>query len=218
MQFPCTGVILAGGLNTRFNGRSKALLKVSGRRIIEHLVDVFKALFPEIIVVTNHPWPYLQMDVMIVNDIFTVRSSLTGIHAGLFYACHPHAFFAACDTPFLQKDLVRLIVDSIRTGDDVVIPETEAGLEPLCAAYSKRCLKPVERQLQRNELKIQNFFRKVRLKKISADRLRDKDADLRSFFNINTPADLATAESMAGPVTPTAATENRDVQTARPCP
>ena len=93
MTFPCTGVILSGGLNTRFNGHNKALIRVGQRRILDRLYDVFSELFDEIILVTNHPLQFLDWDLTIVTDIFSTRSSLTGIHAGLFYMKNPFAFF-----------------------------------------------------------------------------------------------------------------------------
>jgi molybdopterin-guanine dinucleotide biosynthesis protein A len=159
MKFPCTGVILAGGMNTRFSGRDKAFIPVGGKPIIERLGGIFQELFEEIILVTNTPQKYPAWDFHIVTDLFPFRSSLTGIHAGLFHATRPYAFFAACDTPFLKKEMVQTIVDAIDSGVDIVIPETSAGMEPETV-------------------------------------LRDIDRDLISFFNINTPEDLARAEAL----------------------
>jgi molybdopterin-guanine dinucleotide biosynthesis protein A len=196
MKFPCTGVILAGGMNTRFSGQCKAFLSVGGKRIIDHLYSIFNALFEDILLVTNDPHKYLEWDINIVTDLFPVRSSLTGIHAGLFYTLNPFAFFAACDTPFLKRELVETIISSIEPSVDVVIPETPAGLEPLCAVYSKECLKPVEQHIIQNKFKIQQLFQKRRVKKIPEKILREKDPDLMSFFNINTPEDLDKANKM----------------------
>ena len=196
MKFPCTGVILAGGMNTRFSGQDKAFLSVGGKRIIDHLYSIFNALFEDIIIVTNDPHKYLEWDINIVTDLFSVRSSLTGIHAGLFYALHSFAFFAACDTPFLKKELVETIINGIEQRVDVVIPETSAGLEPLCAVYSKECLQPIEQHIIQKKLKIQQIFRKRCIKKIPEKILREKDPELISFFNINTPEDLDKADKM----------------------
>jgi len=196
MTHPCTGVILSGGLNTRFGGTNKAFSSIGGRRIIDRLLDVFTDLFDEIILVTNHPEQFLQWDLTIVTDIYDLRSSLTGIHTGLFYANNPNAFFSACDTPFLQKELVETLVEQIEHKIDIIMPETTAGFEPLCAIYSKRCLKPAEDHLKANKLKIQWAFRSNRIKHIPENQLRSVDPELRSFFNINTPEDLARAETM----------------------
>jgi molybdopterin-guanine dinucleotide biosynthesis protein A len=192
-----TGIILAGGQNTRFSGTNKALIRVGGRCILDGIYDVFSELFEEIILVTNDPIQYLEWDLNIVTDLFPIRSSLTGIHSGLFYMTDSYGFVAACDTPFLKKELVKTILDSIEPGVDIVIPETSKGLEPLCSVYSKRCLKPVEQQLTQQQLKIRQVFQKVRVKKLPEPILRKADPDLLSFSNINTPEDLARAEKIA---------------------
>ncbi len=196
MTFPCTGVILSGGLSTRFNGNNKAFIRVGGKLMLDRLYDVFSDLFDEIILVTNHPLQFLEWDLTIVSDIFSDRSSLTGIHAGLFYMKNPFAFFSACDTPFLKKELVETLIENIEKNIDIIMPETAAGFEPLCAIYSKRCLKQAEQHLKENKFKIQWAFRGNRIKNIPENLLRTKDPDLLSFFNINTPDDLVRAEEI----------------------
>ena len=76
------------------------------------------------------------------------------------------------------------------------MPETAAGFEPLCAIYSKRCLKQAEQHLIESKFKIQWAFRGHRIKYIPESVLLQKDPDLISFFNINTPEDLTRAEEM----------------------
>jgi molybdenum cofactor guanylyltransferase len=197
MRNHCTGVILAGGQNSRFSGINKALIKIGGKRIFDRIYDIFAELFDKIILVTNDPLQYLEWDLDIVTDIFPIRSSLTGIHTGLFYITTPYAFFAACDIPFLKKELVETLVNGIKPNIDIVIPETSEGLEPLCSVYSKQCLKYAEQQFDKKDLKIQNFFQRVRIKKVPESILRKIDPDLLSFSNINTPDDLDRAEDIA---------------------
>jgi len=197
MVHQCTGVILSGGLSTRFNGQNKAFINIDGQRILDRLYTIFSELFNEIILVTNDPLPFVNWDLMIVSDIMPVRSSLTGIHTGLFYMKNQFAFFSACDTPFLKKELVEVVLENIDRTTDIIMPETAAGMEPLCAVYSKRCLDTAEHHIKQNKLKIQRALGNHRLKKISESVLRSKDPELASFFNINTPEDLARAQEMA---------------------
>ena len=196
MKTPCTGVILAGGQNTRFSGTNKAFIRVGGKRILDRIYGVFEELFEEIILVTNDPLQYIEWNFNIVTDLFPFRSSLTGIHAGLFFTTTSHAFCAASDIPFLKKELVETILDSIEPNIDIVIPATSKGLEPLCSVYSKKCLKPIEQQLIKQDLKIQTIFEKVRVKKLPENILRQNDPDLLSFYNINSPDDLARAKNV----------------------
>ena len=197
MKNKCTGVILAGGKNSRFSGKNKALVRIGGKRILDRIYEVFTVLFDKIILVTNDPVQYMEWDFDIVTDIFPIRSSLTGIHTGLFYITTPYAFFVACDIPFIRKELIEILLDGVEPGIDIVIPETSKGVEPLCSVYSKRCFKPIEEQLEKKSLKIQRVFQKVRVKKIPEDILRTIDPDLVSLYNINTPDDLARAKQAA---------------------
>jgi molybdopterin-guanine dinucleotide biosynthesis protein A len=195
-KFPCSGVILSGGLANRYDGTEKALLRVGGERILDRIYALYRQLFDEIILVTNNPGKFLEWDLLIVSDLFPIRSSLTGIHAGLFYMSNPYGFISACDTPFLKKEIIETIINKIEAQIDIVMPETSAGFEPLCAAYSKRCLEAARNHLEREKLKITKTFRKSRIKTISEKALRKIDPELRSFFNINTPEDFMRAQEM----------------------
>jgi molybdenum cofactor guanylyltransferase len=196
MTIPCSGIILSGGLNTRHEGRNKAFCPVGGSRIIDRVFGVMSALFDDLIVVTNDPPSYLDLNATIVTDIYPERSSLTGIHAGLSAAVHEHAFCMACDTPFVRKELIELLLATLRPSDDVLIPQTRDGLEPLCAIYSRRCLNAIERNLSRNIFKIQNFFTDMSVRKIPDETLRTVDPDLVTFYNVNSPDRLRVAEEM----------------------
>ena len=192
----CSGVILAGGMSTRFNGRDKAMIEVNGKRILDRIHAVYSEIFSEIILVTNTPQAYLDWNMLMVTDLFPVRSSLTGIHAGLFYASRPFVFVSACDAPFLKPELVHLLISQARPGADAVMPETAKGFEPLCAVYSKSCLNTIEAHIRDEKLKIQQVFHKSRINRIPEARLRKTDPDLISFININTPEDLLAVASL----------------------
>ena len=196
MAVACTGVILAGGQNKRFDGQNKAFIRIGGKRILDRLLEVYRQLFDQIVLVTNDPAAYMDVDAMIVTDHYEVRSSLNGLHAGLFAAAHEYAFFAACDTPFIKGALIRHIVHQIEPKADLIIPTTGAGYEPMCAVYKKTCLPDMAWQLEHDRLKIQALFRKVRVKTIPEAGLRALDPELISFFNVNTPEDLIRAEAL----------------------
>ncbi len=189
----CSGVILAGGLNTRYAGENKAFISIGGWRIMDAVYDVFADVFEEILIITNRPADYLEWDAFIAADIFSVRSSMTGIHAGLFHAGNPFVFVMACDTPFIRKEIIRTVVDRIEPGVSVVIPETAKGMEPLCAVYSKTMLPVMERRILENNFKIQRMFNKLKVRIVPEDVLQEVDPNLMSFFNINTPQDFEAA-------------------------
>ena len=189
-EFDCSGIILAGGLSSRFGGRNKALIEWNGRPLLAHIQNAFGNFFRETILVTNAPEQFTAWDMTLVTDLYAERSSLTGIHAGLFYASQPFVFITACDTPLLQPSLIRMLLKSKGKHADVIIPKTKHGMEPLCAVYSQQCLQPISQRLKVRDYRIRSFFRQVRVAHIVEKRLREADPDLRSFYNINTPGDL----------------------------
>ncbi len=197
-KYPLSAVILAGGESKRLNGRNKALLEVGGRRVMDRLMSALTPYFSEIVLVTNDPVRYLEWDVVIVTDHYDQRSSLTGIHAGLFAVSNSHALVTACDMPFVQPPMIELLTGAVEPHLDVIIPRTALGFEPMMAIYSKRCLKHMEAALKKREYQIQRIFRKVRKHEIKEPDLRSCDADLISFYNLNSPADLAEAQRRLG--------------------
>jgi molybdopterin-guanine dinucleotide biosynthesis protein A len=194
-----TAVILAGGLNSRMGGRNKAFLSVGSQRILDRICNTLAGLFEKRLLVTNAPLSYVEWDVEIITDLFPLRSSLTGIHAALVHTPESHVFVTACDTPFIRPGLVQALLGEAGSKWDVVIPVTERGHQPLCAIYSKRCLKPMERQLEKADPRISNVFSVVRVKEVPEEVLRRADPELLSFVNVNTPEDLAACESLEAP-------------------
>jgi molybdenum cofactor guanylyltransferase len=193
IEISCSGAILTGGLGKRLSGRNKALIRVGKQRIIDHIWDVYQSLFDEIMIIGNNPLDYLEWNAYWAADILPVRCSLTGIHAALFYAERPFVFVSACDTPFLKPALIRGIIAAADPAAAIVIPQTRAGFEPLCALYARKCLKPIERMLRQDRFKIQGLFKQVKTQIIPEETLREFDPDLVSFCNINTPEDIQTA-------------------------
>lgn len=188
------GIVLAGGAASRLGGRTKCLLRINGVRIMPALLRKFSQCFPEILISTRNPLPYLNMGVPLALDKVPGRSSLAGIHGGLTFCIADHAFISPCDVPFLKVDLVKVIIDHVEPEADVVVPVMENGaMEPLCAVYSKRCIPFIAEQLARGENKIINFFDKVNVVRVDEAKLRAVDPNLDSFINLNTPADVRAA-------------------------
>ncbi len=192
-----TGIILAGGKNLRM-GQNKAFLKVHGQRIIDRTKSIFIDLFDEVILVTNSPFEYLDLNLRIVTDLYQEKGALAGVFTGLFHATHPYAFVAACDMPFLNKALLSHLI-SLSPGFDIVIPKTEDGWQPLHAVYSQKCLPFMEDLLLKNNLKIIDFFHRVKKREVLTGEIIPFDPQLLSFLNLNTPEDLVRVQDLTGP-------------------
>ena len=188
------GVILVGGKSRRY-GRNKALELFQGERLIDRQVQKIRALFPEVLVITNEPQFYLHLDVTVVRDVIPGQGPLGGIYTGLLFAQGKSIFVTACDMPFVQPTLIRRMVQL--AGDyDVVVPEDKEGLEPLHAVYSPRCLSHIKKTLDRGNLQVIKFFPAVKVYRICSEEIGQLDPKKLSFFNINTPDDMNKAREL----------------------
>jgi molybdopterin-guanine dinucleotide biosynthesis protein A len=182
------GVILVGGESRRF-GRNKALEILQGERLIDRQVRTMRALFAEVLVITNTPELYIHLDATIVRDVLPGQGPLGGIYTGLIFAHDESIFAVACDMPFVQPAVIKHMMH-LAPGYDVVIPQKEAGLEPLHSIYSSRCLPHIKGMLDRQVLQVISFFPHVKVYCLSEKEIAKLDPLGVSFFNINTPQDL----------------------------
>jgi len=187
-------IILAGGKNKRI-GQNKAFIKLNGKTIIENQIKLLRKIFPEILIIANSPREYEHLGVEVTEDIIPHKGSLGGIYSGLFVSESFYSFFLACDMPFPNINLIAYMRDLV-AGYDVVVPRTGVGYEPLSAFYSKECLAPIKRQMDAGNLKIADFFPGVKVRAVGTGELNKFDPDELSFFNINTPEELAKARSI----------------------
>jgi molybdopterin-guanine dinucleotide biosynthesis protein A len=188
-----TGIILAGGKNTRM-GANKAFLEIDGIRLIDKTINIYRGIFSEIIIVTNDPLSYIEFtDTAIVTDIYKDKGPLGGIYTGLFYSKNHYAFVSACDMPSLNKDFIDYMAKQAGS-HDVIVPELSEGFQPLHAIYSRNCLPSIQRLLAADKLKISGFYRETRVLTIPEDQIKPFNEDGRLFLNLNTPGEMEKAQ------------------------
>jgi molybdopterin-guanine dinucleotide biosynthesis protein A len=135
-----------------------------------------------------------------VPDLEAGRGALGGLYTSLHAARTPLVAVTACDMPFVSLPLFEAERDLIlRTGADVVLPETVHGLEPLHAVYRREtCLPTIETALRAGEWKLIVWLPKVTVIKLTADTTLKADPSGLAFWNLNTPEDFRRAEERAG--------------------
>jgi len=199
-----SAIILAGGKSRRF-GADKALVKLSDKPLILHVLEKIEAYVDEVIVCIrsdNQKTLYSQIlpaEIKIVVDPINLpQCPLTGILTGLTNAQGKYSVLLPCDTPFISGELIELLFD-VSLGVNAVIPRWPNGyIEPLQSVYrTKPSLKAAEEAFKRGEHKIRSmisFLKRVRY--LSTLIMEELNIDLLTFFNINTPLDLKKAEAL----------------------
>ena len=193
-----SAIVLAGGLSRRL-GRDKALEPFGGEPLISRVIGRLATLTDETVVVVNSEARAAELPLptgaKTAVDIYPDSGSLGGIFTGLTAASNEWGFVVACDMPFLNTALIEHIL-SLRQGQDAVVPTLDGYPEPTHSAYSKACLPHIERRLEAGQLRIARFFDDVRVRYVQDDEVDALDAERLSFFNVNTPDDLARALSL----------------------
>jgi molybdopterin-guanine dinucleotide biosynthesis protein A len=187
-----SAAILAGGRAARFGGHDKSLLPVDGRTIFERQLTELLQVAEEILVV-GHAAP--RPGVRNVADLVPGCGPLGGLHAALTEARGEITLVVACDMPFVTAGLLARLA-SLCQHNAAVVPQTERGYHPLCAAYSRRCLDPVARRLAAGLLKVTDVFDEVRVRVMTVEEIAAFGDPGRLLANVNSPADYDRIEAL----------------------
>jgi len=192
------GIILAGGQSRRM-GRDKALLPLPGAEhvpFISHLATLLLKVCAEVVLVTRDAdqsaayAPYLSPSVRVVADQVPAIGPLMGLASGLHAIQSSHALVTAVDTPFLQPALLAFLLAQ-PLDNRLLVPLVEAIPQVLLAVYPHAVLPTIEACLREGRRDPRSLLRIVPTRFIEEALLRQVDPDLRSFFNVNTPDELA---------------------------
>jgi molybdopterin-guanine dinucleotide biosynthesis protein A len=183
-----TGVILAGGENTRMP-ELKAFIKVNGKPVIERNLGLYLQIFDNTFVVTNEPEKYSHLRTPMLGDIYDIRGPMTGILTSLINSPTKWIFVSACDMPFINKGLIRYMAGK-RDGFKAVAPRIKGKAEPLFAFYSKELIASMEKALLDSRRGLRDFLKSKKVKYINFSEIKKVDPGARSFINLNTPDDL----------------------------
>jgi len=195
-----SAIVLAGGRSSRM-GRPKAALDFGGVPILTRIVSELKRRFAEIVVVAApESKDSLQIDIpaiKVVRDETAYQGPLDALRRGLDAVGNEIAFACSCDLPLLDSDVAAAIVAML--GDfDAAIPIVGGKLQPLHAAYRKRCASALAALGMRGERRLIAIADAVNTRRISEHELKAIDPQLRSLFNVNTLDDYQRALKIAG--------------------
>jgi molybdopterin-guanine dinucleotide biosynthesis protein A len=191
-----SSILLAGGKSSRM-GKDKARLKLDGRlMILQSIAHKLLTISDEVIVATDgRRYEGLDVEVKWVDDVYPGAGSLVGLYSGLKEASSGYALVVACDMPFINIDLLRYMI-ALPRDYDILAPKIGSEIEPLHAIYSRDCLPKIEKLLEAGRKKIIELFSEVRVRYLTKEEVEKYDPEHRSFFNINSPDQLAEAKAI----------------------
>lgn len=185
-------VIQAGGQSSRM-GRDKALVPLAGLPMIQHVLARLEGLGDETLVTTNNE-ELDFLDLPLISDEEPGAGALYGLRTALSAARGDTVLVIACDMPFVNRLLLEHLVE-LSEKADVVVPRWNDRYQTLQSVYArKKCLKAVEDALESGEQRMISFYPQVKVRIVPPEEVAEYDPTGRSFFNVNTPEELAEAE------------------------
>ncbi len=168
-------------------------LMLRGRPLVEHVLARVSGLGEQTLLITNRPESYAFLNLPTYTDIWPGKGPLGGLYTALVRAQAPYVLTVAADMPFLSRELLAHMASLASEGVDVVVPCHTAGIESLHAVYGKTCIAPIRAQLEAGRRRVVSFYDAVRVRYVDEAEIARFDPEGRTFFNVNTPADLEAA-------------------------
>lgn len=179
-------------------GSDKATLPVGTKPLINRVYDEAKKVFDEIIIISNHHKIIAGLDVPIFKDILPVQSPIVGIVSALLYADTPYVFVLACDMLFVSKESIEYMIDEAH-GEDLIIPRSKGGYEPLYAIYGRSCIPHLFKLIAQNSLKATGVFPFLSVRVLDEHPYFTNNG-YSVFTNINTIDDLVILQNQVSTV------------------
>ena len=181
-----TIAILAGGRSKRM-GSDKALLTIKGIPLLQRVINAAHTLADARIIISNSPTTHSPFLWPLFPDRFPDAGPLGGLATALHHATTSHLLLLACDMPNLTPPLLKYLVDQPRASYEVIIPEDEKRLQPLCAVYSRSVLPLAEDAIKQGQLSMQKFVGRIDARVINREKWATHSGTHDPLANFNTP-------------------------------
>ncbi|MEZ4756372.1 MAG: molybdenum cofactor guanylyltransferase [Flavobacteriales bacterium] len=182
-----TGVVLAGGQSSRM-GRDKALMPYDGRTLLDRALDSLEPHVQELLVIGD-PGKYGHVGPFVVADDIPGVGPLGGIVTAMRYASHDRLLVLACDMPHVTAALFAFLKQGLGEDRNAFVPSCDGHIEPLAAAYHRRCRPRFEAQIAQAAWKVSDA-----LEVVGATFVQicpgEHGWPIDLFRNINLPSDL----------------------------
>jgi len=187
----CTAIVMAGGDSQRM-GTDKASLLFDGQTLLQSVIATMQQVFPKVIVSVRQPRAGIELPQ--ICDEQPDGGPLAGLVASLGQITTPWAFMVACDMPFVVPEVVELLA-GYRLKHQAVVPVVHGHPQPLAAFYAASCLAPLRENLAAQQNSLRGVLKQLDVRYVGEAELLGADAQLRSFFDLDTPQDVEAAMS-----------------------
>ncbi len=182
-----TGLILAGGRGSRFNGADKGLMDLRGTPLALHALTRLQPQVGKLLISANRNQDVYARWAAVVTDAPGARYAgpLAGICAAFAHTDAAWLAVVPCDLPQLPTDTVARLASAL--GDAAAAHATNEGRHALVCLLHRRTAKSIRQLFDAGERRIGSMY--TALQSIAVPFAAGELA------NINGPADLAALEA-----------------------
>jgi molybdopterin-guanine dinucleotide biosynthesis protein A len=169
-------------------GRDKAMIEVNGRILLDQALDILQPHVDDLLVIGD-PAKYGHVGPFVIADDIAGVGPLGGIITAMRYAAHDRLLVLACDMPHVTPPLFELLKAGLDKGSTAYVPACDGRMEPLAAAYHRRCRTAFEALVAKGTWKVSDALEEVKATYVQICPGEEGwPQDL--FHNINAPSDL----------------------------
>ena len=182
------GYVVAGGGSTRF-GFDKARAEIGGQAMLTRMCGLIDDVTGSASVVAA-PGRYGEFDVRVVDDLWPGHGPLGGITTALMATAEINGgrdwnLIVGCDMPFLTREWLSYLVDRALASDaEVVAPQSEHGLEPLCACWRTSATGKLRYAFEDGVRKVTDAMKRLRMEILDETHWKRFDNAGRLFWNM----------------------------------
>jgi molybdopterin-guanine dinucleotide biosynthesis protein A len=107
------------------------------------------------------------------------------------------SLIVSCDMPFLSSAWLQTMKErAFQTAARVVVPESDNGLEPLCACWRSDAVPTIREAFDSGVRKVTEAMKRLPMEVLDESVWKRFDSGKRLFWNMNTPEDYEVARRL----------------------
>lgn len=176
--------------------QEKALMDFKGKPLIAYVIGRLEKVVDNIIISVRDKEQGELLDLRVPGfrfayDKYNNTGPISGMLSGLSLCADEYCFAAACDMPFINEDVVKMLFKESEHYDAAIPRHDDGFLEPLHAVYRcKPMIREIKKAIDAGETILLAPIFKLNVNYVGIEEIKKVDPMLRTFMNINTYEDM----------------------------
>jgi molybdopterin-guanine dinucleotide biosynthesis protein A len=184
------GFVLAGGKSRRM-GHDKGLMRLGNQPLVLRAAEILRPIVHTVTLLAPRDL-YANLGFPVIADLWPDQGPLAALCTGLISSDAEWNLFLACDLPRVSSKFIQFLAHRVHaTYADAVVPRTQDGWQPLCAAYHARCRTTFEPAIRQRRLSIVELYDELNPETITPEEMAPIGLSEAEFANVNTPEEWA---------------------------